>query len=201
MHERSSRAVAVAEREVKVAKNQNVLVVRAKSHTWVALVADGHEVVRDLGAGEETTFGVERGTYAVQTDGKLVSVQARAVELPSFGSGELAVLQLTSDAKDQHPVDGVPEIVADGKSFSTITVAKLGADGRPLTRRADNDQVFLRTTGGSLVDAAGKAVRSVKLSAGKATFRIVSEPAGRLVTIEAIGQPPLAGASLRLEFV
>ncbi len=114
---------------------------------------------------------------------------------------EAASLRLTSNTKKKHPVDGTPEIAADGSSYATITVEKIGVDGAPLTRRSDNDTVYLRATGGSLQDSAGSPVRSVKLTAGKATFRVVSEAVVRLVTIEAIGAEPLTGASIRVEFV
>jgi hypothetical protein len=193
---------AVHERHITVENMHNVVVAHASGHTWVALVGDHGELVRDQSGNPETSFGVERGTYTVQTDGKLKTVTARTIQIPQAAVvAEVGALRLTSNAKRTHPVDGVGEIAADGKSHATITVEKLGADGEPLERRKDDDEVFLRTTGGTLQDDAGKPVRSVKLSSGKATFRIVSEPVGRVVTIEALGAAPLRSAQLRLEFV
>lgn len=193
---------AVDERQVTVEKGSNVVVVQASGHTWVALAGDEGELVRDQSGNPETSFGVERGTYTVRTDGKLRAASARTIEVPGTAPvSDVASLRLTSNARRTHPVDAVGEIAADGKSHATITVVKLGADGEPLERRKDDDEVFLRTTGGTLQDDAGKPLRSVKLSAGKATFRIVSEPVGRVVTIEALGAAPLASAELRLEFV
>jgi hypothetical protein len=188
-----------SERKITIRKNDNQLVVRAAGSTWVALERDGRELLRDLSGNRETSFGVGRGTYVVRSDGKIAHVEARSVSLPE--AGEAAALRLSADAPDVHPVDGVPEIAADGKSFTTVTVQKVGADGAPLRRRTDTDEVFVRTTGGALRDGRGRPVRSVRLSGGKATFRLVSEAVGRVVTVEAVAQAPLVGATLRVEFV
>src|ERR1044072_7580917 len=39
----------------------------------------------------------------------------------SVDEPKISTLRLVSDAPDVHPVDGVPEVPADGKSFTTIT--------------------------------------------------------------------------------
>jgi hypothetical protein len=41
----------------------------------------------------------------------------------------------------------------------------------------------------------------VQLRSGRAEVRLVSESAPRLVTVEAVGPPPLGRAELRIEFV
>jgi len=193
---------AVDERHIKVEKAHNVVVAHASGHTWIALANDEGELVRDQSGNPETSFVVDRGDYTVRSDGKLKTVSARTVEIPQLEAGaDAASLRLTSNVRQKHPVDGVGEIAADGKSHATITVVKLGADGEPLERKKDDDEIFLRTTGGTLENDAGHPLRAVKLSSGKATFRIVSEPVSRVVTIEAMGAPPLGGAELRLEFV
>ena len=196
---RQRNEATVAERPVQVGKGENVVVVRASGHSWVALAGEGGEIAREQSGGPEASFGVAPGAYVVRSDGKISAVEARTVELP--GAAESAALRLTSDAKDEHPVDGVGELPADGQSFATITIEKLGADGEPLTRRRDDDEVFLRTTGGTLQDERGRPLRSVRLSSGRGRFRLVSEAAARVVTVEALAPPPLAGAELRLEFV
>ena len=38
---------------------------------------------------------------------------------------KISFLQVSCDAPDVHPVDGVPEVAADGESFATITVERL----------------------------------------------------------------------------
>src|SRR5262249_45696342 len=52
---------------------------------------------------------------------------------------KISFLQLSCDAPDVHPVDGVPEIAADGESFTTITVRKVDHQGGPQQANKDND--------------------------------------------------------------
>jgi len=192
---------AIEQRTIKVKDGDNVVVARASGHTWIALLGDDGELVRDQARQPETSFSVPAGTYTVATDGKLASAEARKVVLPPLPGADAAILTLASDAKDQHPVDGVGELAADGRSYATITIGKVDANGEPLRRKSDNDEVFLRSTGGTLQDTNGKQVRSVKLSSGTARFRLVSEPVARIVTVEALGRPPLVGTEIRMEFV
>ena len=111
-------------------------------------------------------------------------------------------LNLTSDAPDCHIVDGIGEIPADGSSFCTITIQKLSYDGTPLTGDDHLDEIFLRTTGGLIVDANGNRLRSLHLQSGQATFRLVSEPTPRLVTVTVFGrEPSLQKAEIQIEFV
>jgi len=192
------------EKAVDVTKKANAVAVRARDHHWISLVGASGEISRDQSGGAQTSFLAAPGSYVVRSDGKLVSVAATTIEMPALGgdgAGEAALLQLSSDAADLHPVDGVGEIAADGAAYCTMTLAKTTVAGDPLTRRKDDDEVFLRTTGGSLTDDHGAPVRSVKLSSGRAKFRLVSEAAPKIVTVEALGQPPLGQATLRVEFV
>jgi hypothetical protein len=64
-------------------------------------------------------------------------------------------------------------------------------------------EVFLRTTGGVLLDASGeKRIRSVTLKSGRAAFRLVSEASPKVVTVLAFGQgPALLKAEIQIEFV
>jgi hypothetical protein len=190
------------EQTVRVTRKQNALTVHAHGHTFLSLVGPHGEVVRERGGAERATFRAAAGTWTIQTDGVIDRAEPDRVEAPDDETAEApAVLYLTSDAPDQHVVDGVGELPADGTSFCTITVEKHDVDGTPLRRRRDSDEVFLRTTGGLLEDARGRRVRSVRLREGRARVRLVSEAAPRLVTVEAIGHPPLAGATIRIEFV
>ena len=63
--------------------------------------------------------------------------------------------------------------------------------------------MFLRTTGGSLLDATGEnRIRSVRLKSGRAAFRLVSESSPKVVTVSAFGQgPALLKAEIQIEFV
>ena len=112
-------------------------------------------------------------------------------------------LSLISDAPDVHPVDGIPEIKADGKSFTTITVQKISQEGKPLRRDADNDQLYLRTDHGILHSADGKEeINSVKLKRGKASFHLTSEKNKRVATVQVISaDPDLADTNIRIEFI
>jgi len=112
-------------------------------------------------------------------------------------------LKLTSDAPDVHPVDGVPEIPADGKSFTTITVQKVDERWQPQADRTDNDQLYLRTDHGTLQSADGaEEIRSVKLKKGKTAFRLVSETAKRVATVQVFNADlNLWDSSIRIEFI
>ena len=74
-------------------------------------------------------------------------------------------LSLTSDATDTSPIDGIPEIPADGQSTTNIAVQKKSvATGRPLTGASHNNLLNIRTTAGTLSE------RQVTLEKGQATF-------------------------------
>lgn len=115
----------------------------------------------------------------------------------------LSLLLLSCDAPDVHPVDGIPEIHADGASFTTITVQKVNESGKPRQGNGDNDLLYLRTDYGTLCNADGKAeINSIKLSKGRATFRLVSEKARRVATVQVFNADAnLQDRSIRIEFI
>lgn len=55
---------------------------------------------------------------------------------------QFAQLQVTCDAKDWHKVDGIPEIPADGMSFTTLTIQTIDAQGNPITTEKDCHESF-----------------------------------------------------------
>ena len=193
--------------EVVVPKHANAVTVAARDHSWVALVQDGVELAREQSGTPETGFMASPGTYAIRSDGTVDRAEAATADLPAdplalVGGDELLLLRLTADAPDQHVLDGIGELPADGESSCTITVEKVDASGHVLRRRRDTDEVFLRTTGGMLMEARGSTrIRSVKLRSGRATFRLVSEAFPRLVTVSALGHGSPAPAELQIEFV
>jgi hypothetical protein len=195
----------VAEQEVNVPEGTHAIAVVAGDHNWIALAQGPRELVVEQSGTSQTSFVVtDRGTYTVRTDGRLARVDVEPLELPPLvgADAELLNLRLTSDAPDRHVLDGVSEIAADGESSCTITIEKLDATGEPLTRGRDNDELFLRSTGGTIEDAKkDKRIRSIKLKSGRASFRLVSEPTPRLVTVSAIGAGSSAPAELQIEFV
>jgi hypothetical protein len=116
---------------------------------------------------------------------------------------KISFLKLTSDAPDVHPVDGMPEISADGKSFTTITVQKVDERWQPQADRTDNDQLYLRTDRGTLQSADGtEEISSIKLKKGKVTFRLVAETAKRVATVQVFNADPnLRDGGIRVEFI
>lgn len=115
----------------------------------------------------------------------------------------LSYLLISSDAPDAHPVDGVPEIAADGVSFTTITVQKIDDRGQPQQGKNDNDLVYLRADYGTLLNADGKEeITSIKLKKGQAAFRLVSEKARRIATVQAFNADSnLQDRAIRIEFI
>lgn len=121
-----------------------------------------------------------------------------AIEEPSQ-----SFLTLTSDAKDVHPVDGIPEIAADGESFTTITARKTDGQGKALQGKDDNDHLYLRTDYGTLFSADGKKeINSLTLTKGQATFRLVSQKARRVATVQLFNADAgLLDRTIRIEFI
>ena len=116
---------------------------------------------------------------------------------------KVSSLLLSSDAPDVHPVDGVPEIPADGSSFTRITVQKVDERGQPQTDRTDTDLLYLRTDHGTLRSADGaEEISSIKLKKGQSVFRLVSEKARRLATVQVFNADhSLHDGSIRIEFI
>jgi hypothetical protein len=151
-------------------------------------------------------FLLPPGSYVVRTDGKFDKVTKDSVPQgdPLVTPGTtLAALRLWDDARTRHVIDGLGEIPADGKSYRTLTAEKIGQDSKPLTGEAGQGELFLRSTGGTLMDDRGKQpICSVKLQDGRATFRLVSEAQPRAVTVTVLGQGLIQPrADIQIEFV
>ena len=142
----------------------------------------------------------------------ILEAQRESVVLRETAKGKLKVvveepsqtfLMLTSDAPDVHPVDGIPEIKADGESFTTIAVKKVDQAGQPVEGKDDNDQLYLRTDYGTLFTADGKKeINSIKLTKGRASFRLVSEKARRVATVQVFNADAgLLDRTIRIEFI
>ena len=203
---RSSAAPVGDERHVKVDEGQNAIAAQASGSSWISLCRHGVEIVREANGEPLVVFTVEPGDYTVRTDGALgaISIERREIPLSALQrlqSGPRATLHISSDAPDVHVVDGVGEIPADGTSAATVTVQKVDAAGARLTED-DGGEIFLRATGGVLMAAnADHRIRSVRLRAGVATLRLVSETSPRLVTLFAFSADRLLTAELPIEFV
>ena len=111
-------------------------------------------------------------------------------------------LRLTTDAPDRHVVDGIAEIPADGCSFCMMTIEQVSSGSLP-HRLEQADEVFIRTTGGLVMDATGQTpIRALHLQAGRAMFRLISESTPKVVTVSVLGRSPLStAAEIQIEFV
>lgn len=120
------------------------------------------------------------------------------IEEPTF-----AYFVMRCDAPDVHPADGIPEIQADGSSFTKISIQKVNEKGEPLQGNEVNDLLYLRTNYGTLMSADGKKeIGSIELEKGKAVFRLVSEKAKRVATVEVFNaDQSVNNTSIRIEFI
>lgn len=191
------------ERKITIAKGKNKLTASVSNAKTVEIIDAKGNVVGRARSDKLTVpqvFYIQDGEHTIVTDGKIEDLNVASEDLQALL--EFAQLSLVSDAKDSHAVDGIPEIRADGKSFSTITIRKLDSQGNPLLQTKDSDEVFLRTDAGVIKDADGvKEIRNLKLKKGEGSFRLYSEERKRVATVRVItANPHLADASIQIEF-
>jgi len=112
-------------------------------------------------------------------------------------------LVLESDAADKHPVDGIPEIAADGTSSTLITITKVDERFKPQKGEGDNEELYLRTDHGIIRDDKGEIdINKVKLVQGQAQIRLFSEKLKRVATLQVISAlSHLPETSIRIEFI
>lgn len=191
------------ERTITVANDKNRLTVSATGARSIAVLDASGQLISRASSERELApqiFHLPAGEYQVVADGTIDDIAAEKDEQPTIG--EFVQLLLTSDAKDFHVIDGIPEIPADGASFTTITIQKCGATGEPLARAGDTDEIYLRTSAGRITDAQGKQeIRSLRLRRGRAVFRLYSEDRKRVATVQAICSDPfLMNGAISVEF-
>ena len=90
---------------------------------------------------------------------------------------KISFLQVSCDAPDVHPVDGVPEIAADGESFATITVERFARGNHSKPIRITTCSTCAPTTAALFSDDGHEEINTIKLR-GVATFRLVSKGRG-----------------------
>jgi hypothetical protein len=197
-----------SQQTVTIPQDHNSLVVHLQGHTWVSVSTDTQELIRNQSPDPVIAFTLLPGTYVVRTDGKLESLMTESFRrAPSlfeqFRQGTPAFLMLASDAPDHHVVDGIGEVTADGTSYCTITIQKMDMNGVPVSGSEHQDELFVRTTGGAVMDEkGGQRIRSLKLRAGRAAFRLVSESNPKIVTVTVLSRNPLlSNAEIQIEFV
>lgn len=112
-------------------------------------------------------------------------------------------LFLESDANDKHPVDGIPEIAADGASSTLITITKIDERFKPQKGEGDNEELYLRTDHGIIRDEDGKNdINRVQLKNGQAKIRLFSEKLKRVATLQIISAAAyLDDTVIRIEFI
>lgn len=198
------------------------LIYQKKTRKIVGLSADCEPDLEKDFALAEVVGGLVHAEAVDQYDALQVSDRAQALALLStpidrlvlreapkgtlqvvIEEPRLSFLLLSCDAPDAHPVDGIPEIRADGTSFTTITVQKVDGGGKPQQGNSDNDLLYLRTDHGTLYNAGGKQeITSIKLRRGQAAFRLVSEKARRVATVQVFNADAnLLDRSIRIEFI
>jgi hypothetical protein len=179
------------------------------------------EVVRGLAGSTDPNdydaFQVKGRDKVAQVKAQLFQPHGRAKVQPAKGGTDLEVVQdsefesgtilVTTDATQLHPVDNVPLIPGDGTSFLVVTLQKVDDQGKPLTRKTkDKDVIWLRINHGTLRPDVEEAelqpeIRSVTLVAGTAKFRIYSENAKRLATVQMLtANPELRFGGVQVEF-
>jgi hypothetical protein len=196
------------QKTVTVPQEHNSMVVHVQGQSWVSVSTATQELVRNQSPDPVIAFTLAPGTYVVRSDGKLESLTTESFrQAPSLFEqlerGAPALLTLTSDAPDRHVVDEIGEIAADGSSYCTITIQKMDMNGVAVSGREHNDELFLRTTGGVIMDDKGdQRLRSLKLRSGRAAFRLVSESNPKVVTVSVLSRNPLLPkAEIQVEFV
>lgn len=191
------------QKKITIPKGKNRLVVSVSDSRSIEIIDQKGNVIGSTKSENITApqiFHIQSGEYKVVTDGKIDDISIDAEEHPAFI--EIAYLRLTSDARDFHVVDGIGEISADGKSFATITIKKVNAQGEQMSSPRDNDEIFLRTNAGIIKNSSGNMeIRSLKLKKGENSFRLYSEERKRVATVQVISANPLlSNASISIEF-
>ncbi len=141
--------------------------------------------------------------YMVAFPGKLVIAGTAKKPKLAIRDPKVFSLFITTDAPDKHPVDGIPEIPADGSSSALISIHKMDERSRPQRGAKDNDQLYLRTDYGIIRDADGNEdISSVTLEKGEAEIRLFSESVKRVATVQIMSvNPDLRGGIMRIEFI
>jgi hypothetical protein len=191
-----------------VPQHHNRLVVRLQGQTWVSVSSGTRQLVRNQSPDPVIAFTLAPGTYVVQTDGKIEEITTESFRREPSIFEQLqratpALLTLSSDAPDRHVVDGIGEVAADGTSYCTITIQKTGLNGVAVNGSEHEDELFLRTTGGLIMDdKGGQRIRSLRLRSGRAEFRLISESRPKIVTVSVLSRDPLVSkAEIQIEFI
>ncbi|KYC43646.1 hypothetical protein WA1_00280 [Scytonema hofmannii PCC 7110] len=192
------------ERKVTIKSAENRLTVAVSEAQTIEIFDEQGQLMETIRSEKiiaPQIFYLKPGDYTVVTNGKIEQTTVDAEKI-NVSFPEITQLQVTSDAKDFHKVDGIPEIPADGTSFTTITIQKADIQGNPLTTTKDNDEIFLRTDAGIIKDEKGsQQIRRLELQQGKAAFRLYSEERKRVAKVQVMcADPDVMNTSIHIEF-
>ncbi|HEX2571534.1 MAG TPA: hypothetical protein VH877_18380 [Polyangia bacterium] len=194
------------EQKITIPEGSNALAVEVADHGYVSILRHGREIVVDRGGARSHRFVLPPGDYVVRTDGQMGSAKPDKVEIGRSpldllrDAATAGSLRLAASVSQRHPVDQVGQLPADGKSSCTVTVEHLDPEGK-LAAGMGEEELYLRTTGGTLRDSAGNPTARLRLKAGRGTFTVVAEAVPRFVTVTVFGVLPTLRAELPLEFV
>lgn len=202
-------------------KSDNEVVgMSADSENDLAKDAALQEVVRGLvgntNPNDFDAFQVKGRDSVAQVKARTLQPHGRTKVQTAKGGTDLEVVQdsdfesgtilVTTNATQFHPVDQVALIPGDGQSFLVVTLQKTDDQGKPMNRKAkDNDVIWLRANHGTLradSDSDTKEIRSVTLDSGTVKFRIYSEKAKRLAAVQMLtANPELRLGGVQVEFI
>jgi hypothetical protein len=129
------------------------------------------------------SFQLDRGTGAVVTREEWIPPEADVR------------LELTVTAVGRSPIDGTPELPADGTSEATITVQKRALDSdRALSGAAHDNLLTIRTTAGTLSE------RQIPLRRGRAEFKLRSSSETVVAEVRVSADRIAQDVSARIEF-
>jgi hypothetical protein len=182
-------------------------------------VLSGYDAIhlKERGTLESWGENMARGLVRVQPS-ETGSLELAVRQPESSGPGP-ALVAVSTNATDFHPVDNVPLLPGDGESFLLVTLEVVVQDGAETSfapsgegalmapigggEDREGDVIWLRPSHGSIRednDTARQEIRSVTLVNGKARFRFYSEPAKRLATVQMLStNPNLQFPGLRVE--
>ena len=135
--------------------------------------------------------------------GRLVVIGGESEPRLVVREPETFSLFIESDAPDKHPVDGIPEIAADGTSSTLITITKVDERFKPQKGEGDNEELYFRTDHGIIRDEKGeKDINKAQLQRGQVSIRLFSQTLKRVATVQIISPAPhLGDAFIRIEFI
>ena len=159
------------------------------------------DVVRIKDTGEVISLGrggTTRQQPVVRVKGDGTAEVVNSAPEPNF-------IQITTNAREFHPVDNVPLIPADGSSFLVVTLERTDSQGVAVGGRDEEEKevIWLRTDHGTLCEdsESRRGIRSITLQGGTARFRVYSGTERRLATVQMLSaNESLQLAGLQVEF-